>query len=149
MWILSWLVNFTPDFVYHLMVFVGLIGLLFSFFLNIFPFVSANKLAIQLISIVLLIVGVWFEGFNSNNKVWEAKVKELNAQIVVAEQKAADANSKIEYVYIDRIKIVKDTQVLTNSTIQKEASVIDKQCSVVSDAIDIMNSSATNPVSKK
>jgi hypothetical protein len=149
MWILSWLVNFTPDFVYHLMVFVGLIGLLFSFFLNIFPFVSANKLAIQLISIVLLIVGVWFEGFNSNNKVWEAKVKELNAQIVVAEQKAADANSKIEYVYIDRIKIVKDTQVLTNSTIQKEANVIDKQCSVVSDAIDIMNSSATNPVSKK
>lgn len=131
------------------MVFVGLIGLLFSFFLNIFPFVSANKLAIQLISIVLLIVGVWFEGFNSNNKVWEAKVKELNAQIVVAEQKAADANSKIEYVYIDRIKIVKDTQVLTNSTIQKEANVIDKQCSVVSDAIDIMNSSATNPVSKK
>ena len=153
MWMLTWIVNWIPDSVFHSMILVGTIGILASFFMNlvpsIVPFVSSNKTLIQIVSIALLLIGTWFEGFNSNNKIWEAKVKELQEQVVIAEKKSTETNTKIEYVYVDRIKIVKDTQTQTTNNIRKDATEIDKQCTVIDEAVNILNSSAINPKSKK
>jgi hypothetical protein len=148
MWILTWIVNWIPDSVFHSMVIFGAIGLSASFFMNfipsIIPFVSPNKTIIQIASIALLLIGTWFEGFNSNNKIWEAKVKDLQNQVAVAEKKSTDLNAKIEYVYVDRIKIVKDTQEQITNNIKKDAVEIDRQCTIGNEVIDILNSSAKN-----
>ena len=148
MWILTWIVNWIPDSIFHSMVIVGTIGILVSFFMNlipsIVPFVSPNKTIIQIASIALLLIGTWFEGFNSNNKIWEAKVKDLQDKVTVAEKRSTDSNSKIEYVYVDRIKIVKDTQAQIVDTIKKDSVEIDRQCNIGNEVIDILNSSAKN-----
>jgi len=153
MWFLTWLVNWTPDFVFHLMIIIGAIGILVSFFMNllpsIVPLISPYKTLIQIISIALLLCGTWFEGFNTNNKVWEAKVKDLQEQVAISEKKSTEANDKIEYVYVDRIKVIKDTQTQTTNNIKKDANEIDKQCNVITEAVDILNSSATNQKSFK
>jgi hypothetical protein len=135
------------------MVIVGIIGILASFFMNlvpsIVPIISPYKTIIQVISISLLLIGTWFEGFNSNNKIWEAKVKDLQNQIVIAEKKSTEANAKIEYIYVDRVEIIKDIQMHTVEDIRKKAPQIDRNCDSVSEAINILNSSAKNSLSKK
>jgi hypothetical protein len=135
------------------MVIVGLIGILVSFFMNLVPFIvpviSPHKTIIQIISISLLVIGIWFEGFNSNNKIWEAKIKDLQTQIVIAERKSSETNVKIEYVYVDRVETIKEIQTQVATDIRQKAPQIDRRCESVSEAINILNSSAKPPSSKK
>lgn len=153
MWMLTWIVNFLPDSLFHSMVIVGLVGLLISFFMNlvpsIVPIISPYKTIIQIVSISLLLIGTWFEGFNSNNKIWEAKVKDLQAQVIIAERKSLETNTKIEYIYVDRVETIKEIQSKVATDIVQKAPQIDKRCESVGEAINILNSSAKPPSSKK
>lgn len=153
MWMLTWLVNFLPDSLFHSMVILGAIGLFASFFMNfipsIVPVISPHKTIIQIISISLLVIGIWFEGFNSNNKIWEAKIKDLQTQVIIAERKSLETNAKIEYVYVDRVETIKEIQTQVATDIRQKAPQIDRRCESVSEAINILNSSAKPPSSKK
>jgi membrane-bound ClpP family serine protease len=79
-----WLLNWLPDSVIHLMVIAGVLGIIASWFFGFMPFISQYKLPIQIISIIVLVLGIWTEGANSNNNTWLLKVKEMEAKIAKA-----------------------------------------------------------------
>jgi hypothetical protein len=47
-------------------------------------------------------------------------------------------------VYIDRVKTVKDTQYVIQERIKEVEKIIDKECKVVPEAVDIHNAAAKN-----
>jgi uncharacterized coiled-coil protein SlyX len=138
MWILSWL----PEIVFHIITLIGFLGLIASFILGFIPFINQYKLPLQVLSILLLVFGVWFEGGMSNEASWQSRVKELEVKIAESEKKSAETNTQIETVYVDRVQVVKEVQYVTQKTIKANASKFDKTCKIDPEVITILNASA-------
>jgi hypothetical protein len=140
-----WLFNFLPDWIFHLVVFVGILGLLASTFFGFIPFISKYILPVKVVSIVLLVIGVWFEGGLSNNQAWMDKVHELEKKVAEAEAKSAEANSKLVSQIAAKNKEIAEVQTKLKLKIKEAASIIDSECKVSTYAIDIINEAARGP----
>jgi hypothetical protein len=136
-----WLLNFLPDFIFHLLVIVGVLGILTSFFFGFMPFVSQYKLPIQIFSIIVLVVGIWFEGANSNNNSWLLKVKELEVKLAQAETQSAKVNTILVENIVEKEKIIKDKQNELKNAINKYS--ID-ECKLSNASVSLFNSSSQN-----
>lgn len=97
-----------PAMLIHMALVIGVLGLVTGFLLGFIPFVNAYKVPIQVISILLVAVGLWFEGSLSKEKEWKLKEAQWREKIRVAQ---------IESGKVD-IQIV--TEVITNRQIIRE-----------------------------
>lgn len=148
-----WMLAFIPDsfliYVINAILIVGAVGSFLFFFvlhriLRWFPALSPYYLILQVISAVLLVAGIYLKGGYGVEMEWRAKVAELEEKIKKAEAKAPQINTVIKKVYVDKIKTVKDTQVVIQERIKEVEKIIDKECKVAPEAIDIHNSAAKN-----
>jgi hypothetical protein len=140
-----WLLSFLPNFIFHLIVIVAILGLLASFFFGFIPFVSKYTLPIKIVSIILLVVGVWFEGGISNNDAWLAKVKDLEFQVAKAEAKSNEANANLTSTIATKNKEIAKAQSELKNKVKEIANTIDAECKVPSIAINILNEAARGP----
>ena len=139
---MMWLLSLLPDFVYHLLLVISIVAFAASYFLKMIPFVSANAEVVRIISLAVMIFAVWMEGGIANEAKWKARVAELEIKVAAAEKAAAEANGKIETVYVDRVRVVKEVQYVVQARIAKDAAKIDLTCRVDPEAIDILNQAA-------
>lgn len=139
---MMWLLSFIPDFVYHLLLLASIVAFGSCYILKMVPFISANVEIIRVISVVVMIFSVWMEGGIANESKWKARVAELEIKVAKAEKVAAEANSKIETVYVDRVKVVKEVQYVVQNSITKNADKLDLTCKVDPLTIDILNQAA-------
>jgi uncharacterized coiled-coil protein SlyX len=125
----------------------GIVGFAASFFFGYvvrwLPAIAPYHLLIQVVSIVLLVAGVYFKGGYSVEMAWRERVAELEAKVAISEQKSKEVNEKIVTVYKDRVKIVKETQVVVQEKIKTVEVKIDSQCKITADTVDILNQAAT------
>lgn len=145
---MMWILSFVPDFVYHLLLLASIIGFGACYVLKMIPFISTNVEIIRIISIVVMIFSVWMEGGIVNEAKWKARVAELELKVAVAEKKAAEANSKIETVYVDRVKVVKEIQYVNQTRINADADKLDRTCKIDPEAIEILNQAAHSGIKK-
>jgi len=137
-----WIVNFLPDFIFHALLLVSLLALVASFVLDSIPFISTNAKAIQLASAVVLAIALYFEGAISDNDSWLARVAALEKQVAVAEAKSKETNTVIQYQYRDKVRTIKETQVVVQDRIVKEAAKMDAECKIGAETISILNQAA-------
>lgn len=153
MWILSLIPDAMLAWVVNSILIAGVVGFLASFFFGYvvrwLPAIAPYHLLIQVISIILLVSGVYFKGGYSVEMSWRARTAELEAKVAVAEQKSKDANEQIKTVVVEKIKVVKDTKVVIQEKLKTVEVKIDANCKVIPDAINILNESANNPGVKK
>jgi len=145
---MMWLLSFIPDFVYHLLLLASVIAFGACYVLKMIPFISTNVEIIRIISIVVMIFSVWMEGGIVNEAKWKARVAELEIKVAKAEKAAAEANGKIETVYVDRVKVVKEIQYVNQTRINKDADKLDRTCKIDPEAIEILNQAAHSGVKK-
>lgn len=138
MWILSWL----PDFVFHIVVIIGILGIVASFFFSFVPFISQYKLPLQVVSIIILVFGVFFEGAISNNNSWLLKVKDMEKRIAQAETQSAETNTKLVTEIAKKQKELSQAQIELKKRIQENASSMNAECKVSNDTIGILNDAA-------
>jgi hypothetical protein len=103
-----WLIEFLPFWVFHLIVLVGIGGIIVSEVLKFIPFVTIYRLPIQVASIIALVFGVYMEGGISNQEKWEAKVAEAKLEMAQKETASAEATTKVVTKYVTKIQIVKE-----------------------------------------
>jgi uncharacterized membrane protein len=101
------ILSILPDWVFHAITIVGILGTVVGFVLGMIPVVKTYIIPIRVISILLLCLGLYLEGGLADNKVWEAKVKEVEAKLAVAEIKSAKENIKIVTKVITKTQVVK------------------------------------------
>ena len=138
MWILNWL----PDWIFHLVVIIGLLGLLGSFFFGFIPFFGKYTVPIKIVSILLLVVGGWFEGGISNNNAWLEKVHALEKKVAEAEIKSAQANGKLTSAIAEKNKAIAEKQSAIKDKIKHLASILDTECKIPEQAISVLNEAA-------
>lgn len=144
-----WLLNLLPTafvgLIIHLITLAGLAGLLAAFFMNVLPFAGLQRNVLKYVSLILLIVGIFYEGVLYNQEIWEEKVSKLEQQVQLAEQFSKEKNVEIKTVYVEKIKRVKETQYVIQEKIKEVEKVIDAQCTVAPEAISILNEAAKDP----
>ena len=114
-----WMLSFIPDaflaWVVNTILIAGAVGFVVSFFFGFvvryLPLIAPYRMFIQIVSIFLLVAGVYFKGGYSVEMEWRSKVAELEEKVKVAEEKSKQVNEKIVTVYKDRVKTVKETQI--------------------------------------
>jgi hypothetical protein len=136
-----WILNFIPDIVFHAIVIAGILGMIASFFLGYMPFISFYKTPIQIVSVIILVFGVWVEGANSNNESWKLKVKELEAKISQAQIKSNEINTKLVEKIAENQKIIKDKKNENSKAITK---YVTDDCRLSNAAVILHNSSSQN-----
>jgi len=147
---MMWMLAFIPDaflaWIINTILITGIIGFAASFFFGYvvrwLPAIAPYHLLIQVVSIVLLVAGVYFKGGYSVEMDWRAKVAELEAKVAISEQKSKEANTQIQTVYVDRVKVVKEKQIVVQEKIKTVEVKIDSQCKITADTIDILNDAA-------
>lgn len=146
-----WMLAFIPDallaWAINTVLIAGIVGFAASFFFGYvvrwLPAIAPYHLLIQVVSIVLLVAGVYFKGGYSVEMAWRERVAELEAKIAISEQQSKEVNEKIVTVYKDRVKVVKETQVVVQEKIKTVEVKIDSQCKITDDTADILNQAAT------
>ena len=142
MWQIMWLLSLLPNFVYHLLLIFAILAFGASYILKMIPFITTNALVIRIASALLIVFCVWVEGGIANEAKWEARVAELEIKVAKAEKAAAEANGRIETVYVDRVRVVKEVQYVVQNRIAKDAARLDLTCRVDPEAIEILNQAA-------
>ena len=149
MWQIMWLLNLMPDWFYHLIVIFSILGLIVASVLKFVPFVSTYRLPIQVISVLILVFGVWMEGGIVNEAKWEARVKELEEKVKIAEEKSTEKNVEIQEKVITQTKVVREKgrdiiQYIDREVVKKEEVVkFIENCPIPKDIIDAHNAAAT------
>ena len=138
-----WLFNWLPNFVFHLIVIIAILGLIASQFFSFIPFIKQYTIPVKIISIIALVIGVWFEGGISNNDAWLTKVKEMEIKVAKAEAQSLEANVKIVTKIVEKEKIIKET---TNENIQAVTKYVTDECKLSNVAVSLHNSSSRNEV---
>lgn len=130
----------------NILLILGLIGIFISFVLQRTPLITAipYSLIISVLSTTLLVAGVYVRGFYSASEDMNNRIKEMENKVEKAVLESKIATGRVEYVYLDRIKEVKDTQIVIQEKIRDISLTIDKECKVVPEVIEILNNSARN-----
>jgi hypothetical protein len=153
MWVLALLPSAFLAFIVNAILFIGVVGVvvssLFKHIIKFAPTLIPYRTALQVVSVLILALGVYLKGSYNTEMYWREKVEEAQAQVKIAEQKAAEASAKIEYKFIDKVKVVKDVQVIIQEKIVEKEKLIDSGCKVAPEAIGILNEAAKLPVGKK
>lgn len=133
-----------PQGFFHSLIIIGSIGLVASYLVKFIPFIYRYLVPLQILSVLLLIVGVYYSGVTANEAKWQEQARKLKNDVLIAEERARSISAKIEYVFLDRIQHVKDVQVVVTEKLRDISVSIDSQCKVSPTAVDLVNSAAKN-----
>ena len=141
MWILSYL----PTWIFYAITVIGILGLISSYVLGMIPLITQYKLPLQILSVVVIAFGVFIIGGVENELVWQAKVKELEAQVAVATAKSNETNTIIQQKVITKIQIVKQQVEVVKREIEVQKEYINTDCKVNPTAVDLYNKAVADP----
>lgn len=143
-----WILNFLPAWFAYILTLIGAAGLVVSFFTGyftrFFPQLLTFKIPLQILSVGILLFGVYLSGSLANQEMWEARVKDMEEKVNIAERKAKEVNTIVEYKFIEKVKVVNDVQVVVQEKIKEVEKIIDAKCEVPPEAIELLNTAAKN-----
>jgi len=132
MWILNWL----PDWLFYLMFFTGVLALVIGKILA--PF----RLYAYPAGVALIILGTWYSGGIAKDHEWKARVAEVEAKLVLAQQASAQVNEKIITKVITKNQIIKLRGDDIVKYIDKEVIKYDNTCKIPIEVITVHNMAA-------
>lgn len=153
-----WLLSLMPDWFYHLIVIFSVLALIVTAVFKFIPY----RLPIQIFGALLLLFGVWMQGGIVNEAKWEARVKELEEKVKIAEENSKEKNVEIQEKVVTQTKVIKEKG---KDIIQYIDRIVDREvikevegpervrreeiikyvenCPVPKDIIDVHNAAAT------
>ena len=144
-----WLLEFLPNWIFHAVLVLGVMAMAASFVLKFIPFVAAYRLPIQAVGLVLIVLGVWFEGAMSNEAAWQARVHEMEQKVAAAEVKSAQETVRIVTQVVTRIQTIKDTTNANTQYLEKQvAQDLDRECSLTNASVMLHNSASQNEMAR-
>ena len=134
-----WLLELLPHWVFYTILSAG-----------VFLAVGASVIKIrnaQIIGIILIVVSIWFIGGIYNDNAWQARVKDMEAKVVLAEAKSQTVNTEVITNTVTKIKVVKEK---TNADVQYitkyVAKELDTDCKLTNASIVLHDSASKNEV---
>jgi hypothetical protein len=155
-----WLLHLLPDslisLTVDLLLAAGVMVTLAGFFANFIPFVALYRVPVQVAGILLLTVGVYFDGGYTTEQAWRERVREVEARLAVAQKQSAEVNTEIVTKVVTQTRIVRqrgddiiryvDREVVKNQEVIRFV----ENCPIPDIIINTHNAAALNrPVEEK
>lgn len=139
-----WVLKFLPDWIFYGILFVGIIGLAVTYLLRFIPIPALYfyKTPIQLISIAMIVIGVYMAGAISNEHAWQARVKELEAKVAEAEAASQKENVKIVEKVVSKLQVVKERGQDIIKYVDREVVKYDIKCEIPKEFMEVHNKAA-------
>jgi hypothetical protein len=102
-----WILSVLPDWVFHLLLIVGVLGIVAGFVLGMIPAVKQYVLPIRVISLLVFSLALYLEGGLADYNAWQLKVKELEVKLAEAQTKSAKENTKIVEKVVKKTEYIK------------------------------------------
>jgi uncharacterized membrane protein len=142
-----WIISFLPEWVFHLILAIGVVGVIAGFVLGFIPIIKKYKLSIQIISILILCLGVYLQGGLADYKEWEHKASELKVKIADMEKQLAQTDTKVVEKVITKIQTVREKGKETIKYVDREVVKYDtkflpgNECELPKDFFILYNNS--------
>lgn len=147
-----WILNFIPDswivLAIHAVALLGLILFVVGFVSSRIPFITAYGNVIKTIGFFVLIAGIYFEGGIGVEMEWRNKVAQVEEKIKESKEKEVIINEVLVTKYKDRVKTITQEKQVVLEKIKEVEKVIDLNCDITSETIDILNQAAKKPIQK-
>jgi hypothetical protein len=146
MWLTGWMLSFIPDGIF-LWISYGLMAIgvglyILSKVIKWLPLLSQYKFPAEILGVIVLVVGAYVFGSYGTEMVWRERVRELEEKVAIAEQKSKETNVIIKEKIVNKIKEIKVYQDRIKEVIIEKEKIIDAQCTVPDEALEILNDSA-------
>ena len=149
MWLLEWLfpVSYIQNIV-HVVTICSLIGFIVASVVVKIPFINNYARIIKPICLLLLAMGIFFEGRFTALSNMKDKLAEMQKQIEIAEAKSQEVNEVIKTVYVDKVKIIKQKGEENVKYIETVVTKYDNLCTLSNAAISVHNSASQNQLAR-
>jgi hypothetical protein len=153
MWMLWWVPDSFLTWVIHAILVAGAIGTFLSFFLlhrivRWFPALAPWHLLIQIVSVALLVGGVYFKGGYDTEASWRAKVKEAEAKVALAEQQSEKLNEDLKAEQKKKQKVRVEYYNTVKTQIKEVERQINSECKLDPKVNELLNKAAKNSEAK-
>lgn len=142
-----WLLSVVPDFVFHIILFIGVVGVFVCYFFKHItlplPY-NEYKFIVEVLSVFLILIGVYFEGSISDRSYWNQKISDLQIKIAQAEQKSSEFNVKLIEQVSKNDQLIEEKKNAQKQTIQKVITKYDTRCDLPNATIRLHDSSSQN-----
>ena len=143
-----WILSILPDAAIHIIFGLGILGTIAGFVLGFIPLFKTYKFAIQVCSIIVLVLGVYLEGGLADYKEWELRVKEMEAKVAQSQVDSANKNVEIQEKIVEKTKVIREKgqeiiKYIDKEVVKKEEVIkYVETCPVPKDVIDTLNKAA-------
>lgn len=139
-----WILQFLPFWIFYTILFVGVIVFASTYLIKFIPIpaIYLYKTPLQIISMFLIVIGVYMSGSIANENSWLLKVKDLEIKVAQAEAKSQEVNVKIVEKFITKTQIVREKGAEIVRYVDKEIVKYDSKCEVPKEAISAINKAA-------
>jgi hypothetical protein len=142
-----WMLAFVPDsfllYLVNMVFYTGLACTVLGFLLR-FKFLANYQFILQVVGVLALALGLYFKGGFEVEQQWRDRVKVMEAKVAAAEAKSKEVNTVIQKQVVTKIQKVKEVQYKNREVIKQVEKIIDRDCTVPPEAIDILNAAARN-----
>jgi uncharacterized membrane protein len=139
-----WILTVLPDWVIHLVLIAGILGILAGFVLTFIPALKPYKFAIQVCSILVMSLGVYLEGGLADYNQWQLKIKEVEAKLAEAQAVSQQENVKIVTKVVKQLELVRVPGSEVVKYVDREVVKYDNTCPVPAPVVKAHNAAALN-----
>jgi hypothetical protein len=130
---------------------VGLVGIILGFFIKFIPLVNTYRLPIQIGSIIIFCLGLWWQGGYSVELAWRERVEEMEARVAAAEEQSKETNTKIVTKVVTKTQVIRTRGADIVKYVDREIVKYDEKfakggmCEIPQEFIKAHNAAAEQP----
>jgi len=146
-----WILSFLPDWVFHAILVIGIVLVVVGKILTTIPLLKSYSIPMRIVGYFILVLAIFLEGGLNNEKVWQARVKEVEAKLAIAEQQSKEENVKIVNKVVTKTQIIRTKGDDIVKYIDREIVKYDTkfapggQCEIPKEFIKAINDAAEAP----
>lgn len=149
MWYLQLAYSMIPDSYIELatyaLVALGVTFYILSKLISWIPLIKNYKIPLELLGVIIYGIGAFYAGGYGVERMWRERVAEVEAKVKELEGRQAEVVKVIETKVVTKIKTVEVVKEVIKTEIIEKEKLINANCDVSPDAIEMFNKSVTNP----
>jgi hypothetical protein len=148
MWFLSFIPDWILQWAIHGLVILGLLLTFVGSLVKFIPVIQPYALVGRQLGIVLLVIGVFFEGGYATEMSYRARIAEMQAKIKEAEIQSAKANEKLAAEVSKNKELIKEKVNRNAKDIEAKREAINAECKLSDDAWVLYNRAIEPKISR-
>ena len=133
-------------FIVHGVLLFGIVALALTYISKLFPFSSVYNGPARVAAVIILCVGIYLEGAYGTHQWYQNEVSELKQKIAESEALSKELNTQLSEEIRENNKVITNHTESVETIIRENTVTIDKECKVDPLVIELLNTSAKNPL---